>query len=507
MMVLTTGSSSSSIHSNSHSNQLWIILGIAQFLRAIGSSMYSGTDMAFLYEIIKKYGSGSSGSSGSNSNSSDSKKKKKKKKDKDNDNKGSSDNKDEVVVVAADTLLLKIESRNVFYTTLTEAIIAAIGGWIAKRVGLPKVVALASIPFLLGAIISLFLIDSSSSSSTDSSSSSDNSSSDKSSNDVKSDHNNEQQKQQQQQQQNNNNNNAPLPRILPRKTSLLTFPSIAPQQQQQQQQQHQPNNDCKDNINDLSSFFSQTTKQDKTTNNSKISSFISSSIKRIQLYVPQKLWTLFTIGVVLNCGTYVASTSLNPILWEYIGIPISQFGTVHACCGSISAISALFAPTVRAYISKLRSSSSSSKNKNRSDTEGILLFMLCTSALGYGLMTISTILRFQFFSSTLSVSSSSSSSSQTTTMTSSIIFAIVASFLLSLVRGLAWPVLGSAINTSVTNNNSRATTLSMFSGAIKIGMYVNVQFLTKKKLKTFKCVCVCVCVCVFFVPALTWNLF
>jgi hypothetical protein len=496
MMVLTTGSSSSSIHSNS--NQLWIILGIAQFLRAIGSSMYSGTDMAFLYEIIKKYGSGSSGSSGddSNSNSSDSKKKKKKEKDKYNDNKGSSDNKDEVVVVAADTLLLKIESRNVFYTTLTEAIIAAIGGWIAKRVGLPKVVALASIPFLLGAIISLFLIDSSSSSSTDSSSSSDNSSSDNSSNDVKSDHNNEQQKQQQQQQQNNNNNNAPLPRILPRKTSLLTFPSIAPQQQQQQQ--HQPNNDCKDNINDRSSFFSQTTKQDKTTNNSKISSFISSSIKRIQLYVPQKLWTLFTIGVVLNCGTYVASTSLNPILWEYIGIPISQFGTVHACCGSISAISALFAPTVRAYISKLRSSSSSSKNKNRSDTEGILLFMLCTSALGYGLMTISTILRFQFFSSTLSSSSSSSqTTTTTTTMTSSIIFAIVASFLLSLVRGLAWPVLGSAINTSVTNNNSRATTLSMFSGAIKIGMYVNVQFLTKKKLKTFKCVCVCVCVCVF----------
>jgi len=105
---------------------LWGCLGLAQFARAIGSSMYSGTDMAFLYEVIRKY------NNNSNNNSN----------------------------AVANSMLLSIESRNVFYTTLTEASAAAVGGWLSGAVGLPVVVALAAVPFLLGAVVALFFLES-----------------------------------------------------------------------------------------------------------------------------------------------------------------------------------------------------------------------------------------------------------------------------------------------------------------------------------------------------------
>ena len=434
--------SSSVSSSASASSSIGAILGVAQFLRAIGSSMYSGTDMAFLYEIIQKYGNNSDCDSdcATNGNNNGSSKNNKKKK-----TTGTN-----IAVVDVNTLLLQIESRNIFYTTSTEAIVAALGGWIAKRVGLPTVVALSSIPFLVGAILSLFLQDCSNKSSS-------------------------------QQRRPTATATAalavitssptqpqveppipvPLPRILPRKTSLATFPTIAPSGLSRSNR-----NLTNINVNENES--------------NTIIQFFRTAITKIHVYVPTKLWTLFFVGVVLNCATYVASTALNPLLWELVGIPIAQFGTLHAGCGAISAIGALTAPTIRTFISSLstiiirkskrRTNSNSTISDN--DTEGLLLFMLCTSAVAYGLMTLSAIIRLQIFTTLTNASTSSSSNSHSTATTSSIGCAILASFLLSLVRGLAWPVLGSAINTAVTHNNSRATTLSLFSGSIKVGMVV-----------------------------------
>ena len=443
---LISSSVSSSSASASASSSIWGILGVAQFLRAIGSSMYSGTDMAFLYEIIQKYNGNNSdcdSDCATNGNNNGSSKNNKKKKTTGTNN---------AVVVDVNSLLLQIESRNIFYTTSTEAIVAALGGWIAKRVGLPTVVALSSIPFLVGAILSLFLQDCSNKSSS-------------------------------QQRRPTATATAalavitssptqpqveppipiPLPIILPRKTSLATFPTIAPSGLSRSNR-----NLTNINVNENES--------------NTIIQFFRTAITKIHVYVPTKLWTLFFVGVVLNCATYVASTALNPLLWELVGIPIAQFGTLHAGCGAISAIGALTAPTIRTFISSL-STIIIRKSKRRTnnntildnDTEGLLLFMLCTSAVAYGLMTLSAIIRLQIFTTLTNASTSSSSNSHstaTTTTTSSIGCAILASFLLSLVRGLAWPVLGSAINTAVTHNNSRATTLSLFSGSIKVGMVV-----------------------------------
>ncbi|OEU06616.1 hypothetical protein FRACYDRAFT_254166 [Fragilariopsis cylindrus CCMP1102] len=440
-------SSSVSSSASASSSSIWGILGVAQFLRAIGSSMYSGTDMAFLYEIIQKYNGNNSdcdsdyATNGNNNGSS-----------KNNNKKKTTTGTNNAVVVDVNTLLLQIESRNIFYTTSTEAIVAALGGWIAKRVGLPTVVALSSIPFLVGAILSLFLQDCSNKSSS---------------------------------QQRRPTATAtlavitssptqpqveppipiPLPRILPRKTSLATFPTIAPSGLSRSNR-NLTNINVNENENESNTIIQ----------------FFRTAITKMHVYVPTKLWTLFFVGVVLNCATYVASTALNPLLWELVGIPIAQFGTLHAGCGAISAIGALTAPTIRTYISSI-STIIIRKRKRRTnnnisldnDTEGLLLFMLCTSAVAYGLMTLSAIIRLQIFTTLTNASTSSSSNSHSTatkTTTSSIGCAILASFLLSLVRGLAWPVLGSAINTAVTHNNSRATTLSLFSGSIKVGMVV-----------------------------------
>eukprot|EP00957_Ditylum_brightwellii_P013932 1051173-Ditylum_brightwellii.AAC.1 len=50
--------------------------------------------------------------------------------------------------------------------------------------------------------------------------------------------------------------------------------------------------------------------------------------------------------------------------------------------------------------------------------------------------------------------------------------AVAGSMVMSSVRGLAWPVLGSAINGAIDDNSLRATALSLFAGMIKAGMIV-----------------------------------
>eukprot|EP00548_Thalassiothrix_antarctica_P016725 CAMPEP_0194198390 /NCGR_PEP_ID=MMETSP0154-20130528/77736_1 /TAXON_ID=1049557 /ORGANISM="Thalassiothrix antarctica, Strain L6-D1" /LENGTH=273 /DNA_ID=CAMNT_0038923177 /DNA_START=776 /DNA_END=1593 /DNA_ORIENTATION=- len=189
------------------------------------------------------------------------------------------------------------------------------------------------------------------------------------------------------------------------------------------------------------------------------------------LLMSPRLQILFLVGTVLNCGTYVAATTFNPLVWEALGtIPISQFGILHATNGAVAAFAALMAPTVRKKFSQFWSNNNNTKKKSTNNdedsggTEQILLLLLGVSILAYGLLTISV-------ASTTRVSSRSPPPpSFLLSVNMQTIGAITASWLLSWVRGMAWPILGSAINTSITTANSRATILSLFAGSIKIGI-------------------------------------
>eukprot|EP00547_Thalassionema_nitzschioides_P005311 CAMPEP_0194218894 /NCGR_PEP_ID=MMETSP0156-20130528/24751_1 /TAXON_ID=33649 /ORGANISM="Thalassionema nitzschioides, Strain L26-B" /LENGTH=362 /DNA_ID=CAMNT_0038948393 /DNA_START=493 /DNA_END=1581 /DNA_ORIENTATION=- len=219
----------------------------------------------------------------------------------------------------------------------------------------------------------------------------------------------------------------------------------------------------------------------KSNNNSKLSmqSCIVNFMKEQQETLLQKpssnetsLLVLFGVGVVLNCGTYVAATALNPLLWQQVGI--STFGGyVQASNGGISALGAILAPTLKEQCARRQRRKEAIKNNN-DGTQGLLLLLLSTSAVAYGIMT------WNAFSSITATTVSSSHDSTATANSSfsssnNIIISlstIFASWLLSFVRGLAWPVLGSALNAAIRDNSSRATTLSLFSGAIKMGMVV-----------------------------------
>ena len=430
--------------------------------------------MAFLYEIIKKYGDGGGTTTTTSSRTK----------------KGGVDN----------TVLLQVESRNVFCTTTVEALVAALGGRIAKYVGLPAIVALASIPFFTGAILSLCLHDSSSSSNSNSDTSSSSKLTTRHNNEKKerSDDDNNNQKQEEQQQLLTTAAAAAATKppmfsrripfsarsswfISPSKSSNNLSSSLASfiddddddddtqdattATAKDADGQSQENNDTTtDDALSSPATSSMTTTTTTTTNN-----LVQKLFQQFRDNVPPRLWTLFFVGVVLNCGTYVASTSLNPLLWKLVGIPLEQFGTLYAGCGALSAVGALLAPSIRKILSPTMATSTNNNNRN-GGTERLLSFMLCTSALAYGLMALSTFCHtgMRFF---MAATPSSTAATTTTTATcTSIGSAVVASLLLSLVRGLAWPVLGSAINASVENNNSRATTLSMFSGSVKIGM-------------------------------------
>ena len=174
------------------------------------------------------------------------------------------------------------------------------------------------------------------------------------------------------------------------------------------------------------------------------------------------LRVLFGVGVILNCGTYVASTALNPLLWQQVGISNFAGGFLQATNSGMTALGALMAPTL-----KRRCSLISHKTTDSGDdgTQGLLLLLLSTSTVAYGLMTWNAF-------STLTPSLQYDDASITPPLASliNITTTIGASWLLSLVRGLAWPVLGSALNAAIGDNGTRATVLSLFSGAIKIGM-------------------------------------
>ena len=335
-------------YASSISSSAVIWLGLAQLLRAIGSSLYSGTDMALLYELLKKYNQRPKHSKAN----------------------GKSDN----------DLVLKFESRQVVLSTITEAVVSAFGGLFARSFGESIVVLMSAVPFLGGAMVCVGL-EETTLTTTDEAKKEVEISSSNGNNDKWQDVSNQQEA-------------SPPP--IPEKTKLIR----------------------------------------------RRSSRIVTTLNEPSLRI------IFGVGVVLNCATYVASTALNPLLWQQVGITNFAGGFLQATNSGMTALGAVMAPTIKGYCSRL------SLNSNSSGTQELLFALLSTSSVAYGLMT------WNAFSSTTPTSPSSIHTVST----------IGASWLLSLVRGLAWPVLGSALNAAIGDNGTRATVLSLFAGAIKLGM-------------------------------------
>eukprot|EP00537_Pseudo-nitzschia_pungens_P014016 CAMPEP_0172384822 /NCGR_PEP_ID=MMETSP1061-20121228/2554_1 /TAXON_ID=37318 /ORGANISM="Pseudo-nitzschia pungens, Strain cf. pungens" /LENGTH=616 /DNA_ID=CAMNT_0013113603 /DNA_START=433 /DNA_END=2283 /DNA_ORIENTATION=- len=381
------------VHLHGHKGMVWACLGLAQALRAVGSSLYSGTDMAFLYEVLQNY-----------------------------PREGNKDGETKTENSSKEPMLLSIESRNVFATTVTEACVAAAGGWLSSALGLPAVIGLAAVPFLGGAIVAGCCLQLTGEGSPPNRKKGADGNADtpkpdpaKTKDSTLSTKNNN----------NNNNNSSPqsTPVKLPtieRRTLFVTLPSM------------------------LDSSFRGWRRYLR--------------LEFLRECVPCRVRTLFAVGVALNCGTYVAATALNPLLWETVGIPVGSFGTLHAGCGAATAVGALLAPTLRRWLSAVPSRNTKSRisSSTNSTTGALLICLLGSSALAYGLMALATKIHIHHYHSSRSVPA--------------VGCAMLAALLLSMVRGLAWPVLGAAINASVEHNGSRATTLSLFSGAIKIGM-------------------------------------
>ncbi|VEU44398.1 unnamed protein product [Pseudo-nitzschia multistriata] len=425
-------------------------LGLAQCSKAVGSSMYSGTDSAFLYEMLEHHhrcDERASNSEGNNKSNSESKTR---------------------------ALLLAIESRSVVYTTATEACAAALGGWLCssssssyssgtgsagdhrgnKGLELEAVVALSAVPFLVGAFVTLWGLDEpikepssfggcararacasahGTSIETDRRKPRSEAEPARTRPETRASH-----------------QRRDLADGSARRTSYLTLPSVESVGWR------------------LFGFFRKGEKDPRRTNREQHRSVIL----LLSEYVPERLWTLFGVGVALNCGTYLAATAMNPLLWETVGIPVGHFGALHGLCGATAAFGAFLAPTLRKHLVSNNGNGSRHKNANANNqtksngTEALLFLMLGSSAAGYGLLALSTGLHRRRAGEAAATTETVPSSHSV----SAIGCAIAAALLLSLVRGLAWPVLGSAINASVERNRSRATTLSLFSGAVKIGM-------------------------------------
>eukprot|EP00537_Pseudo-nitzschia_pungens_P004276 CAMPEP_0172358208 /NCGR_PEP_ID=MMETSP1060-20121228/2536_1 /TAXON_ID=37318 /ORGANISM="Pseudo-nitzschia pungens, Strain cf. cingulata" /LENGTH=653 /DNA_ID=CAMNT_0013079303 /DNA_START=178 /DNA_END=2141 /DNA_ORIENTATION=- len=384
------------VHLHGHKGMVWACLGLAQALRAVGSSLYSGTDMAFLYEVLQNY-----------------------------PRKGNKDGETKTENSSKEPMLLSIESRNVFATTVTEACVAAAGGWLSSALGLPAVIGLAAVPFLGGAIVAGCCLQLTGEGSPPN-------------------------------RRKGADGNADTPKPDPAKTKDSTLST-----------NNNSNNNNNNNNNSPQSTPVKLPTIERRTLFVTLPSMLDSSFRRWRRYlrleflrecVPCRVRTLFAVGVALNCGTYVAATALNPLLWETVGIPVGSFGTLHAGCGAATAVGALLAPTLRRWLSAVPSRNTKSRisSSTNSTTAALLVCLLGSSALAYGLMALATKIHIHHYHSSRSVPA--------------VGCAMLAALLLSMVRGLAWPVLGAAINASVEHNGSRATTLSLFSGAIKIGM-------------------------------------
>mmetsp|Transcript_18118 Transcript_18118/g.45067 ORF Transcript_18118/g.45067 Transcript_18118/m.45067 type:complete len:555 (-) Transcript_18118:286-1950(-) len=364
--IVTYGSSVSS--SSPPTTVVW--LGLAQLFRALGSSLYSGTDMALLYELLKKH-----------------RKQNLRQQVKSKSQKGGND----------DDLALKLESMQVVLSTVTEAVVAALGGLLSRSYGESAVILMSSLSPLMGAMICFGLEETATV-------------------------NNE--------------------RIDAKENNVTSIRGA----DEEPAATDQPNASNPETI-------------PKKKFERRRSSRIADTLTQPSLHI------LFGVGVILNCATYVAATALNPLLWQQVGISNFAGGFLQATNSGMTALGALEAPTLKKYCSRI---SHKAIGSNDDGTHGLLLLLLGTSSVAFGLMTWSA-----FSSITPSLQNIDSNSSLTTFVSVTLIntaSAIGASWLLSLVRGLAWPVLGSALNSAIGDNGTRATVLSLFAGAIKIGM-------------------------------------
>lgn len=360
--IVTYGSS---MFLSSSPSTIVVWLGLAQVFRALGSSLYSGTDMALLYELLKKHRKQKRRTSSSSSSSSSK---------------------------VGDDLALKLESRQVVLSTVTEAVVAALGGLLSRSCGESVVILMSSLPPLMGAIICFGLEET---------------------------------------------------------ATLMDEPMDA----KEKTATSIPTTTDKKSA-DASEAIPPIPQKKKIVR--RRSSRIVTTLTQPSLQI------LFGVGVILNCGTYVAATALNPLLWQQVGISNFAGGFLQATNSGMTALGALAAPTLKPYCSRISHKAIGSKDDG---THGLLLLLLSTSSVAFGLMTWSAFSSLTPPPEYMDIYSSWASISWTNTAS-----AIGASWLLSLVRGLAWPVLGSALNSAIGDNGTRATVLSLFAGAIKIGM-------------------------------------
>lgn len=353
------------------SSTIVVWLGLAQFFRALGSSLYSGTDMALLYELLKKH-----------------KRQLQRHREKSSSKK---------VKAGRDDLALKLESRQVVLSTITEAVVAALGGLLSRLYGESTVVLMSALPPLVGAAICFGLEE----------------------------------------------------------TATIEDGTIETKKTHGSSSQGGTEKSVTaDKASKSNSESMPPTIPPKEMFERKLSSRIVDTLTQPSLHI------IFGIGVVLNCGTYVAATALNPLLWQQVGISNFAGGFLQATNSGMTALGALAAPTLKRQCSRIGYKMIGS---NDDGTHGLLLLLLSTSSVAYGLMTWNAFVELAPSLESTTSASSTTSLIQTTS-------AIGASWLLSLVRGLAWPVLGSALNSAIGDNGTRATVLSLFAGAIKIGM-------------------------------------
>lgn len=348
-------------------------LGVAQIFRAMGSSLFSGTDMAFLYELLSKY-----------------------------NNNGQEKN----------DLVLKFESRQVVLSTMTEAVVAALGGILCQSIGESTTIICSSIPSLVAAVLCFGLEETAPT-----------------------------------------KNNKKITEEKPTNNSMSKEDQGETTNSDKQEEEYNKDHQKKEKKSSTTTLTNSTNtkKSHKLKRQSSIVNFLKQQKqtlfpKTAKSTTEPSLMLLFGVGVAVNCGTYVATTALNPLLWQQVGITKKSQGILQATNGVMSALGAGMAPTLKRFLCN-------HKNGGSGGTQRLLLLLLSKSALAYGIMT------WNAFTST-----------STAITTTNITAIVAASWLLSLVRGLAWPVLGSALNAAIVEQ--RATVLSFFSGAIKLGMVV-----------------------------------
>ena len=217
-------------------------VGLSQVLRALGSSLYSGTDMAFLFELLKKH------------------KRRRRQQHRGESARESTD--------AIDDLVLELESRQVVLSTATEAVFAALGGLLARSCGGATPIWMSALPLLAGAGICSLLEETTTSAAA----------------------------------------------AAPDTAAGGTEPAEA-------------------DGNDSASG-------NDAPGGGRKGRRPSFRWAAETLHREPPLRVVFGVGVLLNCGTYVAATALNPLLWQHAGLGEAAGGFLQATNSGVAALGA-----------------------------------------------------------------------------------------------------------------------------------------------------------------------